>query len=158
MVANDLARLVMLTVGFGPLNLTEFRNVFEIHGPAGVTEWVNKQIEANGEQNHISLGVLIDAIKTLVMNNPDRPDMIDCSLITEQCRTILEDKRFPTRSDITATTRGLSLMVPNVISISANGPDVFLNAPADKIRDAITIQLNSVPDDMKYGIVRPNGQ
>jgi hypothetical protein len=98
------------------------------------------------------LGLLIQAL-TALTKNPDRPDMIHCSLIAEQCRTLLGDLKYPTRSDVVAAIRGLSLMAPNVISISQN-QDVFLNAAPARIRDTIMRQLNAIPGNFRYGLAR----
>jgi len=56
--------------------------------------------------------------------------------------------------DVAVAINGLALMVPNVISISMSSQDVFLNASPAKIRETILHQLSSIPDELRYGIVR----
>jgi hypothetical protein len=156
MLAGDLAKLVMLSVGYGPLNLIEFRNVFKLFSPTSVTDWVSGLVAKLKNAKQLSLGVLIQVLTTLAEKNPDRPDMIHCSLVAEQYRSSTGDPKYPTRNDVATTIRGLALMVPNVISISPT-QEIFLNAPPAKIRDAVMKQLNAVPDALRYGIIRGDG-
>jgi hypothetical protein len=151
--ASDLARLVLLTVGFGQINLVEFRKVFNLFRPDDVTAWVDQLIETQKNTKHLSLGLLIQALTAISDANLDRPDMIHCSLIAEKCRELLGDNNFPNRNQVAAAIRGLSLMAPNVISIS-NSQDVFLNAPASKIGELIATQVNTIPQGYRYGIAR----
>jgi hypothetical protein len=151
--AADLARLVLVTVGYGQINLVEFRKVFNLFRPDDVTAWVDQLVETQKSTQHLSLGLLIQALTAISEANPDRPDMIHCSLIADKCRELLGDKHFPNRGQVAAAIRGLSLMAPNVISIS-NAQDVFLNAPASKIGELIAAQVNAIPDGYRYGIAR----
>jgi hypothetical protein len=152
MDANDLARLVMLTVGYGPLNLVEFRKVLDLRSPKAVSRWVDGLIEVQKSTKHLSLGVLIQALVAIADGNPDRPDMIHCAQIADQCRELLGDNQFPTRADVAAAIRGLSLMAPNVISIQ--NQDVMLNAAPGKLTELISAQINTIPDGYRYGIAR----
>jgi len=150
--ANDLAQLVLLTVGFGPLSLKELRKMFEIHEPGKVTAWVQALKEKLEINQPLSLSILITSLATLMLDNPQRPDVLDCSLISEKCRELLKHKTSPTRNDVRSALTGLSLMAPNVISVS--GYEVLLSAPADKLRDTILKQLSAIPDNLRYGIAR----
>lgn len=153
MLASDLARLVMATVGYGAFDLVEFRGVFALYSPTSVTAWVDGLISGRANKKLLSLATLISALTELTSANPDRPDMLHCSQIAEQCRKILGDMQFPTRVDVAKAIGGLALIVPNVISVS--NQDVFMNASATKIRETIVRQLNTLPDDLRYGMVRP---
>lgn len=154
MLASDLARLVMGTVGYGPFNLVEFRGLFSLYSPSSVTTWVNGHLAGLANKKRLSLATLIQALSEITATNPDRPDMLHCSQIADQCKRILNDKQFPTRVDVAVAINGLALMVPNVISISMSTQDVFLNASPAKIRETIIQQLNMIPDELRYGIVR----
>ncbi|MEW6596520.1 MAG: ATP-binding protein [Pseudomonadota bacterium] len=151
--AADLARLVLLTVGYGQINLVEFRKVFSLFRPGDVSAWVEQLIETQRSTKHLSLGLLIQALTAISEANPNRPDMIHCSLIADKCRDLLEDNNFPNRNQVAAAIRGLSLMAPNVISISTS-QDVFLNAPPTKIGELIAAQVNAIPQGYRYGIAR----
>lgn len=152
MLAQDLARLVMLSVGYGPLNLVTFREVLKKRSPADVSEWIDQLAESQKQAKHLSLGILIQALKALGTKNPERPDMLSCSLIAEQCRELLNKNDFPQRGDVANAVRGLALMAPNVISITGN--DVMLSAPPNKIGELIASQINSIPDPYRYGMAR----
>jgi hypothetical protein len=154
MKASDLARLVMATVGFGPFNLVEFRGIFANYTPSSVSSWIDGAIAGRKQAKLLSLDTLITALISVTKKNPNGPDMLHCSQIAEQCRTILGDKLFPTRGDVAVAINGLSLMVPNVITISLQSQDVFLNASPEALRTALVQQLNMLPDDLKFGIVR----
>lgn len=154
MLATDLARLVMATVGYGPFNLVEFRGLFSLYSPTSVTAWVDGHLDGLANQKRLSLATLIQALTEITAANPDRPDMLHCSQIADVCKRILNDTQFPTRVDVAVAINGLALMVPNVISISMSSQDVFLNASPAKIRETILLQLNSIPDELRYGMVR----
>lgn len=151
--AKDLARLVLVTVGYGQINLVEFRKVFGLFRPDDVTAWVDELLETQKNTKHLSLGLLIQALTAISESNPQRPDMIHCSLIADKCRDLLGDNNFPHRGQVAAAIRGLSLMAPNVISIS-DRQDVFLNAPPSKIGELIAAQVNAIPQGYRYGIAR----
>jgi hypothetical protein len=154
MLAGDLARLVMATVGYGPFNLVEFKGLFSLYSPTSVTSWVDGHLAGLAKQKRLSIATLIQALSELTAANPDRPDMLHCSQIADACKKILHDNQFPTRMDVAVAINGLALMVPNVISISMSSQDVFLNASPAKIRETILQQLSSIPDDLRYGMVR----
>jgi Histidine kinase-, DNA gyrase B-, and HSP90-like ATPase len=155
--AADLATLVMLAAGYGPLNLAQFRKIFELHDPSKVADWV-KNLESNMQKStSLSLDTLIQALDEITKSNPDRPDMLDCTLIADRCRKVLNHNTFPTRGQVAQTIRGLSLIIPNVIQIAPTGYDVMLSAPPAKIKDALTLQLNNVPTNLKFGITHGVG-
>ena len=152
MLASDLARLVMITVGYGPLNLVGFRGLFGLRSPSAVTEWVDKLIEQQKQTKHLPLGILIQSLTSLADENPDRPDTLHCSQIAAECRKLLSDNQFPGRQEVATAIRGLSLMAPNVISIQ--GQDVMLNAAPSKLSELIFAQVNAIPDGFRYGMTR----
>lgn len=153
MLASDLARLVLLTMGYGQINLVEFRKVFSLFRPGDVTAWIDQLVETQKNTKHLSLGLLIQSLTAITEANPDRPDMIHCSIIADKCRELLGDQVFPHRNQVAAAIRGLALMAPNVISIS-DKQDVFLNAPAAKLGELIAAQVNAIPQGYRYGIAR----
>ncbi|MHB1528627.1 MAG: ATP-binding protein [Acidiferrobacteraceae bacterium] len=152
--AKDLAALVMLTVGYGPLDLGEFKLIFELHDPDEVATWVQTLTQALTRKPHLQLDALIQALDQITKTNPDRPDALNCSLIAEECRSILGDKTFPTKNDVANVVRGLAVTIPNIISIAASGFEVTLSAPAQKIREALAHQLNKIPAEMKVGLAQ----
>ena len=152
--AKDLAALLMLTVGFGPLDLTAFKSVFALHDPDAVASWVKSLQQTMSAKPHLQLDTLIQALDQITKDNPQRPDALNCTLIAEQCRKVLQNNSFPKKNDVAAVIRGLAVTIPNVISIADSGFEVTLNAPAQKIREALAHQLDQVPSDIKFGIAQ----
>jgi hypothetical protein len=150
--AKDLAALVMLTAGYGPLDLSQFRSIFELNDPNLVEQWIETLKATQKARPQLSLDCLIKALEQITAANPNRPDALSCDLIAEQCRKLLSNATFPTKYDIAKAIRGLAMMVPNIIAISDGGFEVTLSAPAGKLKDALAIQLNSIPTDLKFGI------
>jgi hypothetical protein len=152
--AKDLAALVMLTVGYGPLDLSQFRTIFEINNPNQIEQWIQKTEAAHKAQPQLSLDTLIKALEAVTTENPDRPDALSCDLIAEHCRKILGRGTFPTKFEVAKAIRGLALIVPNILRIAEAGFEVTLSAPASKLREALAIQLNNIPMNIKFGIAR----
>lgn len=151
--AADLAKIVMLTVSYGPLNLMDLRPLFDLYDPAHVTAWVDSLVaDAVKPKQSVPLDVLIKALELLDDENPDRPDMLSCGSIAEKCRAILKDKSFPDRGAVARVIQGLAMSIPNVIAI--NGFDVILNAKPSSIKAALSAQLNKVAKDYRYGFTR----
>jgi len=151
-LAHDLARLVMITVGYGPLNLVDFRTIFDLHSPDAVKEWVDDLIEKQKNTKHVPLGVLIQALIVLANDGPDMPDTLHCAQIAAECRKLLGNNQYPGRNDVASAIRGLSLMAPNVVSIS--NQDVMLNTSASKLSELIFAQVTAIPDGYRYGMTR----
>jgi hypothetical protein len=152
--AKDLAALVMLTVGFGPLDLAQFRTIFDLHDPDGVAEWIKQLEAAQKKLPQLPLDTIIQALDVIIKDNPDRPDALSCDLVAEQCRKLLTNKNFPSKFDVAKAIRGLALTVPNIIGIADSGFEITLSASPTKIKEALAIQLNNVPADIKFGIAR----
>ncbi|MEI9988470.1 MAG: ATP-binding protein [Rhizomicrobium sp.] len=152
--AKDLAALVMLTVGYGPLDLGAFKSIFALHDPDAVADWVLQLQKSLASKLQLQLDTLIQALDQITKENPDRPDALNCTLIAEECRKILKNKTFPAKNDVANVIRGLAVTIPNIISIADSGFEVTLSAPAQKIREALAHQLNTVPADMKFGIAQ----
>lgn len=152
--AKDLAAAVMLTVGYGPLDLGAFKSVFELHDPDDVAAWIRALTETLTRKSNLQLDTLILALDQITTANPDRPDALNCTLIAEECRRVMQNKTFPSKNDVANIVRGLSATIPNVISIVDSGFEVTLSAPAHKIREALAHQLNKIPADMKFGIAQ----
>jgi hypothetical protein len=155
MRARDLARLVMLTAGCGPISLVDFREVFTLRSPTAVATWIDGLVDRYEHREHLPLNTIIEALEQLYRDNPERPDTLDCSLIAEKCRIILGNPKYPSWSDVARAIQGLALMAPSVISIAKR--DVFLTTAPGKIAEAMTRQLQLVPDHLRYGLAREDG-
>ncbi len=153
--AADLAKLVMLTVGFGPPDLRQLRGLFEKYSPDDSTIWVNALTEKLENKKFLTIPVIMEALAGLVSNNRKLPDIIHAAQIAERCRDILGDEDFPSRRDTTQALLGLAKIAPSVISCNTNG-EIFLLTHPDQISAALSKQLDDVPERFQFGLTRTN--
>lgn len=154
MTATTLAELVMLTVGHGPLDLLELKPLFECHSPVETANWVGALAEKLKAKKVLSINIIMEALKSIVSQNPKLPDVIHATQIAERCRTLLRDGDFPQRGHVRQALAGLQLIAPNVLSINEHG-DVFLLTAPDQIASAIRMQLAHIPKQLQFGLVKP---
>ena len=155
MRAADLAELVMLTVGYGPLDLREIKSLFSSHSPDESARWVADLKTRLGKKNILAIDIIMQAFEHLVKNNPRLPDVINAVQIAERCRDIMESSEFPQRKDVISALRGLAKIAPNVINCNERG-DIFLLTKPDQIASAIKTQLARVPEKYQFGLTRTN--
>ena len=155
MRAADLAELVMLTVGYGPLDLREIKGLFSSHSPYESARWVSDLKMKLDEKKIIPIPIIMQAFEHLVKNNPRLPDVINAVQIAERCRNIMKSSEFPQRKDVISALRGLAKIVPNVINCNERG-DIFLLTKPDQIASAIKTQLARVPEKYQFGLTRTN--
>lgn len=151
---TDLSTLLRLTIGFGPISLETLKEIFNHHDPDDVHKWV-EALKLNLEQNSqkISFDTLITALENIVKDNPETPDCIHASVLAVECRNLISNKTSPTDRDIRAILNGLSILIPNVLTVDANG-NIFINTDPKLIRDAIQVQLGKIKRTEKFGIVK----
>ena len=155
MRAEDLAELVMLTVGYGPLDLREIKGLFSNHSPDESARWVADLKTKLDRKKIISIPTIMEALERLVKNNPRLPDVINAAQIAERCRDIMEDNEFPQKNDVISALRGLARIVPNVINCNDRG-DIFLLTKPDQIALAIKNQLSELPKKYQFGLMHTN--
>lgn len=155
MRAADLAELVMLTVGYGPLDLREIKGLFSSHSPDESARWVADLKTRLGKKNILAIDVIMQALERLVKNNSRLPDVINAVQIAERCRDIIQNNEFPQRKDVISALRGLAKIAPNVINCNERG-DIFLLTKPDQIASAIKTQLARVPEKYQFGLTRTN--
>ena len=155
MRAADLAKLVMLTVGYGPLDLREIKGLFSSHSPDESARWVADLKTRLGKKNILAIDIIMQAFEDLVKNNPRLPDVINAVQIAERCRKIMQSSEFPQRKDVISALRGLAKIAPNVINCNDRG-DIFLLTKPDQIALAIKTQLARVPEKYQFGLTRAN--
>jgi hypothetical protein len=151
MLATDLAKLVMATAGMGPLDLNSIRSIFKSFSPGDTTLAVDKIIAEHGESVSLPLGTLISALEQFTTGDL-LPDTLHSSLIAERCRLLLGSADFPRRSQVAALLRGLQLVLPKAIQVQ--GEDVILTVHPTMLRRHLSRQLEQVPQEMHYGLLR----
>jgi len=152
MPARILAKLVSLTVGFGPINLEKLREVFSCFTPKSVEEWVNKLESDIRNRTNVDIQILVKALELLVTK--DRIDIIGCDAIAQKYREIAGTGSRPSRSEIAQVIRGLSLVAPNAIFMDSNqGWDVFVFTKPSMLIQELKRQTQNIPDTLKLGII-----
>ncbi len=147
MRARDLASLLMLSGSLGPLNLNEFREVFEFHDPDDVHDWVAQQEERIRSRRTLSLG---QVLKTLVAIGFQGPNTISAAVIADRIGSSSESSETPVTKDVKDVVRGLAVLVPGLVRI--NGDDVLLSTSPEKLREAILAQIGEIPDSYRFGL------
>jgi len=154
MRAAELSTLLMLTIGYGPINLEKLREIFDCHDPDDVKKWIEAlkvELELNAQK--VSFDTLITALDNIVADNPETPDCVHSSVIARECRKILNNSTSPNERDIKAAMAGLSLLIPNILSVDTSG-NVYINTDPKMIPSAIKGQLNKFKTPAKYGIIK----
>lgn len=155
MKAETMAKLVSITIGFGPINLEKFKEVFALYSPDKVHDWVLALEKDISSQANVDLEVFVAAIEKLVTTN--RIDVLSCDVIAQKYRELSKSENGkPSRVDIAQLCRGLSLIVPNVIFIDPNddGFDVFVLTHPSMLIKEIKRQTANIPDDLKIGSLK----
>jgi Histidine kinase-, DNA gyrase B-, and HSP90-like ATPase len=151
MRAKDLSRLLILAATRGPINLTGFREIFELHGPADVDEWVDSFIAETEKEPMLRYDELLEALESI---GHAGPDAITTSVLAKEVRALRDDDQFPTRHQVSAVMQGLEVLLPNVVRVV--GDNVYIGTSPSKLRDAIRKQLGSVPDEFQTDVEQPS--
>lgn len=139
MRAETLAHLLMATVATGPLDLGAFRGVLEKNGPDEVDEAVRGVIQKATERTHVSLPEVLEAIEAI-----DVVDPVHCSAIATKIREQRgQGARRPTAGDIDRMLGGLTLLVPEVLSVTDQ--NVMLGAKPSRVVEAIRERVGHPP-------------
>jgi len=151
MRAKTLARLVSLTVGFGPINLVKFKELFSLYTPDQVDVWVNALAEEMKGNSIIDLKIVVSALEKLVTKG--KIDILGCDAIAQKYREITgKDTGRPSRTEIAQLFRGLSLVAPNAVFIDPNkGFDVFILTRPSMLIEEIKRQTKDIPANLKMG-------
>lgn len=146
MRARELGELLLLSAALGPLDLIELREMFSLHNPDEIGDWL-KDLRARLEKvPRLGLGALLRAIHSV---GYDSPDALTTSVLAREIRQH-SDSEFPTRHDVAKVVRGLTILIPNVVRLS--GDRILLAASADGLRDALRSQLAEIPSQYHFGL------
>lgn len=151
MKAADLSRLLILAATRGPINLTGFRSIFELHSPAAVSDWVENFIAETEQEPVLRYDELLEALENIGLAGPDA---ITTSVLAKEVRDLRDDDQFPTRQHVAAVMKGLEVLLPNVVRVS--GDNVYIGTSPTKLRDAIRTQLGSVPAEFQTDVEQPS--
>jgi hypothetical protein len=145
MRARDLARLLMLTAGSGPLNAAEFREILELRDPDHVADKV-KELEGRvTSRPRASLDSFLEALEHIGFSQPDG---LTASVIAMRMRESAGGDQ-PTANDVQRLVRGLEVMCPSLIRLVPGKGQVIVGVATTKLREDILRQLASLPADLR---------
>lgn len=152
MKAKTLAKLVSLTVGYGPINLNKLKNIFDIYTPTEIDNWVDALELEMKQKSFVDIKILVTALESLVTKN--KMDILGCDAIAQKYRELINSDNKPTRTEIAQVFRGLSLISPNSVYIDpVKGFDVFLFTPPNMLIQEIKRQTSEIPNELKLGAI-----
>ncbi len=137
----------MLTAAKGPVDLDEFRSLFELFDPDEVHKWVEATIKKAQATKRLPLIMVLSALEEIGFSDPDA---ITTSVVARHMRSTHGTKDFPTNADVKDVIYGLSVLVPHLVRL-ANEAIILGTSPA-KIRLAVLTQLQEVPPEYRLGI------
>ncbi len=151
MRASDLARLLLVVATHGPVDLSRYQGLFEQFSPDAVAEWVEQFVKEAAARRVLRYDVLLAAIDKVGYSGPDA---ITTSVLAREARVLIGDEKFPTQRDVHAVLRGLEVLLPHLVRLT--GENAYFGVPASKLREAIRVQLQAVPDEYKLNIEEPS--
>jgi Histidine kinase-, DNA gyrase B-, and HSP90-like ATPase len=141
MTAHDLGKLLEFTVEFGAIPVTKLREVFQLHNPIAVSQWVEGLPGTLKEQRQLTIDIFLTALKRL---KGKVPDSLPAAMISFECREHLHAYSV-SDDDVIAVASGLSILVPDLVGI--DGDKIVVNASADRVAAAVSSQLERLHDD-----------
>ena len=136
--AVDLGKLLKLTASLGAIPLPKFKELFSLHDPKLVSEWVEGLDADLAQSNQLSLTDFLRAIQSL---RTQIPDVLDASLVSYICREKLDVPQV-LDSHVIALARGLEVIVPELVGVDENR--IVVNASADRVAKAVEAQLENL--------------
>lgn len=147
--AKDLARLLLLAVETGPLDLKELHKIFEIFTPLEVEKWIDNYSDGVRSAQKVTLDQVLDAIQQIGYQSPNATTT---TVIADRIANRPGSHYSPTRLDIRKIIAGLQVLAPSLIRI--NNDDVYLSTPARKLREAILSQISGLPPMFKEELTK----
>lgn len=139
--ASDLGQLLEYTVEYGAIPLTKFRDVFELHDPEKVSQWVADLETWLHEKRPLTMAIFLKALKEL---KGQIPDALSAGTIAHICRNKIHAVGVKD-NDIIAIATGLSISIPDLVGI--DGDKIVINASAEKVAAALEKQLEHLHSD-----------
>ncbi len=138
--ALDLSKLLLVTFEYGAIPLSELKKIFEFFDPEEVSNCVDNIIDSIKQNRHLTIDILIMALKELRGKITDALPAASISLI---CRTKLAEPSI-TDKDVLTLMSGLSVLLPDIIGIEND--KIIIMATPEKLADAIQSQLEKIKE------------
>jgi hypothetical protein len=152
MAARDLGKLLEYTVEYGAIPVTKIREVFHLHSPNAVSEWVEKLEGWLREKRPLTIDVFLKALENL---KGKVPDVLPAGTIALECRQGLQAYSVKDE-DVIAIAKGLSILVPDLVGIDG-GDKIVVNASATRVAAAVESQLERLHDERPVATVDTGG-
>ncbi len=140
--ARDLGKLLEYTVEHGAIPVTELRNMFLLHSPDAVHNWVEELGEKLKNKRPLTLDIFIRALEHL---KGTIPDVLTASHLATICREQFK-KKTVLAADVIALVKGLSILVPDLVGL-IDQDRIVVNASSAKVAEAVRSQLEKLHSD-----------
>ena len=141
MRAHDLGKLLEYTVEYGAIPLTKFREVFQLHDPDQVSEWV-KDLEGWIQKKRLlTIDIFLQALESL---KGKVPDVLPAGVIAYACREYMKAPSVQDE-DVIAVAKGLAILIPDLVGI--DGDKIVVNASSTRVAAAVESQLERLHSD-----------
>lgn len=137
--ASDLGRLLEYTAEFGAIPLDKLEDIFKIHDPDSVSEWVDELGTTLKKSRKFTIDLFLKALEQL---KGRVPDALQASLISYTCRHVLGAATVVDK-DVIALVKGLSILVPDLIGID-DKEQIIVNASPERVAAAVSAQLEKL--------------
>ncbi len=136
----DLAELLIVSAASGTMDFSNFKNIFDLHDPDRVHDWIKDFIAQSNQQPHISVGALLKAFDGLSINGPDE---LETSVVAHHMRQVSNNEKFPTERHVRKAVEGLGVFLPAIVRNS--NKTIYLSASPQDIKRALSEQLQMLP-------------
>jgi len=145
MNARDLGRLVMFAAANGPIDLKGFRDVFGLHDPGSVSQWVDSFIDKTQKAAPFSYHQFLEAIAAVGYDG----NAMSTAVIADRIKTMFGGK--PTKSEVNRVASGLAVLVPHLVQVIPT-ETIYLSTTPHKLREAIIGQLKNIPSNYRFAL------
>src|SRR5262249_28595212 len=121
--------------------VTKLREVFGLHDPAEVSQWVQKLEDWLKQKRPLTIDIFLKALDNL---KGKVPDVLPAGVIAYECRQKL--KAVSVReADVIAVAKGLSILIPDLVGVDED--KIVVNASAARVAAAVAVQLERLHND-----------
>ena len=138
MTTVDLGKLLEITVEYGAIPVTSFREVFQCFDPQDVSRWVDGLAAKMKAGRKLTIDVFIKALEEL---KGKVPDALAASMVAFTCRETLGVVEVQ-EPDVISLAKGLQVIVPDLVGVVDD--KIVVNASASHVAAAIRSQLEKL--------------
>ena len=144
MRAADLATLLIRSGRRGTIRLTKLREVFKLHDPDAVHDWVERLLIEQQDPEGLTLEELLEAIELLGFEGPDT---IQTSTLAHEIRRTRGSADRPTRTEVRSVAQGFSVLLPGLLEMQKD--DIYISGSVAVIKQRINEMLDRLPEPLQ---------